>query len=70
MASILSRNTGGGGDDVVIIHDALGYSHCRLSVAVPEAWTDINSIDDLSVLAKSRNGDLSCHQLQWQSLMP
>ncbi len=47
----------GTGNDVVVIHDALGYSHCRLSVAVPEAWDDINTIGDLSTQVKSRNGD-------------
>jgi len=48
------RGTNG---DVVIIHDALGYSYCRLSVAVPEDWAEVNSVSDLSVLARSRNGN-------------
>lgn len=41
--------------EVIIIHDALGYGHCRLSVAVPEAWSDINSVKELSSLAESRD---------------
>jgi ATP phosphoribosyltransferase len=44
----------GTGDDVVIIHDALGYGQCHLSVAVPEDWTDIHSTRDLAALAASR----------------
>lgn len=44
----------GSGDDVVIIHDALGYGHCHLSVAVPEDWTEVNSVADLAALAASR----------------
>ena len=47
----------GADDDVVIIHDALGYGHCRLSVAVPEDWEDINSITQLATLANAHNGD-------------
>jgi ATP phosphoribosyltransferase len=44
----------GSTDEVVIIHDALGFGHCHLSVAVPEEWTDINSMDDLAAMAQSR----------------
>jgi ATP phosphoribosyltransferase len=41
-------------DQVVIIHDALGYGHCHLSVAVPEAWAEVNSAGDLAALAATR----------------
>jgi ATP phosphoribosyltransferase len=41
-------------DAVVIIHDALGYSQCHLSVAVPEDWEEINSIADLAGRATTR----------------
>jgi ATP phosphoribosyltransferase len=44
----------GTGDDVVIIHDALGYGQCHLSIAVPEDWTDVHSTRDLAALAASR----------------
>lgn len=47
----------GAGDDIVIIHDALGYGHCRLSVAVPEAWEGVNNLSQLAAMAKSRQGD-------------
>jgi ATP phosphoribosyltransferase len=43
-------------NQVVIIHDALGYGHCYLAVAVPETWVEINTIDDLANLAASHNG--------------
>jgi ATP phosphoribosyltransferase len=38
--------------DIVIIHEALGYSHCRLSVAVPEDWIDVASMNDLARRAR------------------
>jgi len=38
-------------DDLIVIHDALGYGHCRLSVAVPEAWVDVQTIDDFAEVA-------------------
>lgn len=34
-------------DNLVVIHDALGYGHCKLIVAVPETWVDVHSIADL-----------------------
>lgn len=34
-------------DNVVVIHDGLGYGHCKLIVAVPEAWIDVESMADL-----------------------
>jgi ATP phosphoribosyltransferase len=44
----------GSDDYIVIIHDALGYGQCHLSVAVPEDWTDIHSANDLAALAATR----------------
>ncbi len=41
-------------DNVVVIHEALGYGKCHLSVAVPEDWRDINAMSDLVALAGSR----------------
>jgi len=46
----------GNNDEVLVIHEALGFGHCRLSVAVPEAWDEVNSVDDLARLAASRTG--------------
>ncbi len=44
----------GQADDVVVIHEALGYSRCYLAVAVPEEWTEIHSVANLADLAASR----------------
>lgn len=44
----------GPADDVVIIHNALGYGHCQLSVAVPEEWIGVNSVSELATLATAR----------------
>ena len=38
-------------DNLLIVHDALGYGHCRLSVAVPEAWIDVDNLIDLAEVA-------------------
>ncbi|MCU0512683.1 MAG: ATP phosphoribosyltransferase [Anaerolineae bacterium] len=38
-------------DDLVIVHDRLGYGHCDLVVAVPEAWVDVESMADLTEIA-------------------
>ena len=37
--------------DIVVIHEALGYGHCHLCVAVPEAWVDVENITDLTEIA-------------------
>lgn len=34
-------------EDLIVIHEALGYGHCSLVVAVPEAWIDVESVADL-----------------------
>ncbi|MBZ0303650.1 MAG: ATP phosphoribosyltransferase, partial [Anaerolineae bacterium] len=38
-------------EDVLVIHDHLGYGHCQLLVAVPEAWVDVQTIADLVEVA-------------------
>ncbi len=37
----------GDNGDVMVIHDALGFGGCMLSLAVPEAWTEVREISDL-----------------------
>lgn len=37
--------------DVLVIHDGLGYGHCSLVVAVPETWADVDSLLDLADIA-------------------
>ena len=39
-------------DDLVVIHNDLGYGDCKLLVAVPEAWVDVESMIDLTEVAQ------------------
>jgi len=34
-------------DNLIVIHDALGFGYCSLSVAVPQSWIDVQSMADL-----------------------
>jgi len=43
---------GYGDDDLVIVHDALGFGGCHLAVAIPQAWDEINSMRELMALPK------------------
>jgi ATP phosphoribosyltransferase len=47
----------GASNQVVIIHDALAFGQCRLSVAVPEEWSDINTVADLAAAAAARHSE-------------
>jgi len=38
----------GDNGDVVVVHDALGFGHCALALAVPEEWADANTVQDLA----------------------
>lgn len=39
------------GEQVLVLHEALGYGHCDLVVAVPEGWLDVDTLADLADLA-------------------
>lgn len=39
--------------EVLVLHDALGFSHCHLSLAVPEEWEDVDTTAELAALAGS-----------------
>ena len=39
--------------DVLILHDALGFGGCVLSLAVPEAWESVTRVEDLAGRAAS-----------------
>ncbi len=39
---------GGGNGEVLVLHEALGFGSCRLTVAVPESWADVNTLTDLA----------------------
>ncbi|MCS7260257.1 MAG: ATP phosphoribosyltransferase [Anaerolineae bacterium] len=45
---------GGNGRDILILHDQLGFGTCRLVLAVPDEWDEINSVEDLAQLAHRR----------------
>ncbi len=38
-------------DDLIVIHNSLGYGQCSLIVAVPEAWVDVERVHDLVDIA-------------------
>lgn len=38
-------------EDLVVIHPDLRYGYCKLLVAVPESWVDVESIADLAEVA-------------------
>ncbi len=42
----------GGDDRILVIHDALRFGQCRLCVAVPEAWDDVQDIAGLAQHAR------------------
>lgn len=50
----LLAEKGNGDGAIITLHDALGYAHCTLSLAVPDAWNQVNSLNDLASEAKSR----------------
>jgi ATP phosphoribosyltransferase len=33
--------------DIIVLHDALGFGHCSLKLAVPESWTEVIDIPSL-----------------------
>jgi ATP phosphoribosyltransferase len=41
----------GDSGQVLVLHDALGFGHCRLSLAVPEAWK-VQTVADLATRAR------------------
>jgi len=37
----------GDNGDILILHDTLGFGHCALTLAVPEAWDQVNNLPTL-----------------------
>jgi ATP phosphoribosyltransferase len=37
----------GSNGEAMLLHDALGFGHCSLALAVPEAWEDVLNLNDL-----------------------
>ncbi len=48
----------GDNGNVVVVHDALGFGSCALTLAVPEEWADVSTVHDLATrtLALSAQG--------------
>ena len=44
----------GEGDEVVVLHDTLGFGGCQLVLAVPDKWDDVASVEDLAALARKQ----------------
>jgi ATP phosphoribosyltransferase len=38
---------------VLVLHNALGFGHCRLALAVPEAWDTVQTMADLAAHARA-----------------
>ena len=43
----LIEELGGRNNEILVLHDTLGFGQCALCLAVPEAWETIQSIEDL-----------------------
>ncbi len=48
----------GANGDILILHDALGFGSCALTLAVPESWKDVRDISSLQSHAASLNRPL------------
>ena len=48
----------GDNDDVLILHDELGFGRCNLQVAVPDDWKDVITIKDLAEKTKNMDNPL------------
>jgi ATP phosphoribosyltransferase len=41
-------------DEVIVLHDSLGFGGCELVLAVPDEWDAVTSVNDLADLARQR----------------
>src|SRR5258705_6573540 len=48
----------GDNGDILILHDALGFGQCALTLVVPESWTQVNDLISLKKFSASRPGPL------------
>jgi len=48
----------GANGDILVLHDALGFGHCALKLAVPESWTVVTDIPSLKKYASTFNRPL------------
>ena len=49
---VIEENRGANGD-ILILHDALGFGHCSLMLAVPESWNEVTNIPALKKFAST-----------------
>lgn len=49
----VTKEHGGTRDEILVLHEALGFGGCRLAVAVPESWAAVRSVADLAQEARS-----------------
>jgi ATP phosphoribosyltransferase len=54
---VLEEKRGDNGD-IIVLHDALGFGHCVLKLAVPEAWNDVVDIPSLKKYSSGLNRPL------------
>lgn len=43
---------GNGSDEIVIVHDSLGFGACRLSIGIPMSWDGVRSMSDMRKLSE------------------
>lgn len=48
----------GDNGDILILHDALGFGHCALTLAIPETWEAVSGIPSLKKFATTLNHPL------------
>ena len=49
---VLEEKRGDNGE-IIVLHDALGFGHCALTLAVPESWEEVTGVDSLKARAAS-----------------
>ncbi len=49
---VLAEHRGENGD-ILVLHEALGFGKCSLTVAVPEGWTSVETVDGLRGMVES-----------------
>ena len=53
MDMVAERQGPGNNSAVLVLHDALNFGHCRLCLAVPEAWEAVHTMADLAAHARA-----------------
>jgi ATP phosphoribosyltransferase len=49
---VLEEKRGSNGE-IVVLHDSLGFGHCGLTLAVPEAWSEVTNVESLKSHVKT-----------------